>query len=207
MPDDEINRDEIEEKEICVLNLFFGIIIVVSSILIFISFFMVNDNTQIITISFNLFLVGVAFTGIGVPDKEQGVKAATLEIWGGFIITIAGLTCFSISLITSILMNFILLMIYLITIIAGVVAFGAAISERETRTWSKWIMAGSGIAMAGSALLYFVLVILDMVGIITINIDDLVNFMNIPLSISILLHGFARISIYYTGVYIKTKNP
>ena len=89
MPGDETKSNEIEEKEICVLNLFFGIIIVISSILIFISFFMVNENTQIITISFNLFLVGVSFTGIGVPDKEQGVKAATLEIWGGFIITIA----------------------------------------------------------------------------------------------------------------------
>lgn len=195
----------IEEKEICNLNLFFGIIIVLSSILIFISFFMVNVDTQIIIIifSFNLFIIGVAFTGIGIPDKEQGVKAANTEIWGGVITTIAGLICFFISLISSNLIIQILFMIYGILLFAGIVAIAAPYAERDTRTWSKWIMGGSGIVMAFLSFFYISLRILGVIGIVTINIDDFVNIMNILLSISIFFHGLARIIMYNTGIYTK----
>ena len=190
----------IDEKEICDLNLFFGFIIVFSSIF---SFFMVNVNTQIIMFSFNLFLIGVAFTGIGVPDKKQGVKAADVEIWGGVITTIAGLLCFFISLISSNLIIQKLFMIYGISLFAGIVAIAAPYAERKTRTWSKWIMGGSGIAMAFLSFFYILLRIFVLFGIVTIKIDDFVNIMNILLSISIFFHGLARIIIHYTGIYTK----
>jgi len=202
---EEEKKEEDKEKEIKKLNLFFGFIIVFSSILIFISFFMGDVDTQIIIISFNLFLIGVAFTGIGVPDKKQGVKAADVEIWGGVITTIAGLLCFFISLISSNLIIQKLFMIYGISLFAGIVAIAAPYAERKTRTWSKWIMGGSGIAMAFLSFFYILLRIFVLFGIVTIKIDDFVNIMNILLSISIFFHGLARIIIHYTGIYTKAK--
>ena len=203
--ENETKKKEIEEKEICDLNLFFGIFIVLSSILIFITFFIVNVDTQIIIFSFNLFIIGVAFTGIGIPDKEQGVEAANTEIWGGVITTIAGLICFFISLISSNLIIQILFTIYGISFLAGIVAIAAPVAERETRTWSKWIMMGSGIAMAFLSFFYILLRILELFGIVTINPDDFVNIMNMLLSISIFVHGFGRIIMHYTGIYTEAE--
>lgn len=201
---EEEKKKEIEEKEIKILNRFFGIIIFLSSILIVISFFIVKLDTQIIIFSFNLFIIGVAFTCIGIPDKEQGVKAANTEIWGGGIITIAGLICFFISLISSNLIDQILFMINCILLFAGIVAFAAGLSERKTKTKSKWIMGGSGFVMALFPAIYIVSRIFELFGIISIdNIEAFVNIMNILLFISICGHGFARFIIYYTGIYIK----
>ena len=191
----------IEEKEICGLNLFFGIIIVFSSILIFISFFLDNVNTQIIIFSFNLIIIGVAFTSIGIPDKNQGVKAANMEIWGGFMITIAGLICFFISLISSNLIIQIRFIINIIFIIAGIVAFLAPYAERGTRTWSKWVMAGSGIIMAFLSAFYIVIPLLEPFILVITNIEGFVYIMNILLFISIFIHGLARIIMYNTGIY------
>ena len=204
----EAENGEIEEKEIRDLNLFFGFIIVLSSIIIFISFFMaVNVDTQIIIFSFNLFLIGVAFTGIGVPDKEQGVAAANVEIWWGVITTIAGLTCFFISLISS---NFFIEILFIINgvfFFAGLTAIFAPVAERETRTWSKYAMIVSGLIMLGVSLIYFVTPIFELLGIITItNIKAFDNIMNILLSISICFHGVARIIMYLTGIYTKEEN-
>lgn len=204
--ENENKKKEIEEKEICDLNLFFRIIIVFSSILIFISFFMDIVNIEIILLSFNLFIIGVAFTGIGIPDEKQGVKAASMEIWGGFITTIAGLICFFISLISSNLIIQILFMIYGILLFAGIVAIAAPYAERGTRTWSKWIMGGSGIAMAFFSFFYILLRILELIGIVTISIDDFVNIMNILLFTSIIFHGLARFIMSQTGIYTKTEN-
>lgn len=191
----------IEEKEICGLNLFFGIIIIFSSILIFISFFLVNINTQIIIFSFNLIIIGVAFTSIGIPDKNQGVEAANMEIWGGFIITIAGLICFFISLISSNLIIQIQFIINVIFIIAGIVAVLAPYAEKDTRTWSKWIMVGSGIIMAFLSAFYIVIPLLEPFILIITNIGGFIYIMNILLFISIFIHGLARIIMYNTGIY------
>ena len=202
----EIEKKEIEEIEIRSLNLFFGIIIVFSSILIFISFFMVNVNTQIIIFSFNLFLIGVAFTGIGVPDKEQGVTAANVEIWWGFITTCVGLMCFFISLISS---NFLIQISFIINgvfFFAGLAAIFAPAAERETRTWSKYTMIISGIIMLIFSVIYIVLLILEILGLTIISIEGLVHFMNILLWVSIIFHGIARIIMSITGIYTKTES-
>ena len=194
----------IEEKEMRYLNLFFGIIIVFSSILIFISFVIVNVEIQIIIFSFNLFIIGVAFTGIGIPDKVQGVAAANVEIWWGVITTIAGLVCFFISLISSNLIIQILFIINGVFFFAGLTAIFAPVAERSTRAWSKWIMVGSGIIMFSFSLIYIVTHILELFGIITIsNIEVFDNIMNILLSISICSHGLARIFMSITGIYTK----
>ena len=202
-----IEENKIEEEEIRDLNLFFGIVIVFSSILILISFFMVNVDTQIIIFSFNLFIIGVAFTGIGRADKEQGVEAANTEIWGGVITTIAGLICFFISVISSNLITQKLYMIYVISLLAGAVAIAATTAERKTRTWSKWLMMLSGIAIAFISFSYILLRILELMGIVSIvSIDDFVRLMNTLLFFSIFSHGLARIIMRYTGTYTKEEN-
>lgn len=199
--DEEIKEEEIEEKEICDLNLFFGFIIVFSSIPFLISFFMVNINTQIIIFSINLLIIGVAFAGIGIPDKNQGVTAANVEIWWGVITTLVGLVCFFISLISSNLIIYILLTINVIFLIAGLAAIFAPAAERDTRTWSKWIMIVSAIIMFACSLIYIILLILKIYGFIIISFEDIVNFMNWGLFISIIFHGIARITMSKTGIY------
>ncbi len=85
--------------------------------------------------------------------------------------------------------------------IAGIVAVLAPYAEKDTRTWSKWIMVGSGIIMAFLSAFYIVIPLLEPFILIITNIGGFIYIMNILLFISIFIHGLARIIMYNTGIY------
>lgn len=196
--DEPIEAEKFDDKELCALNLFFGIIILVFSIFFLISILMFTINIQITIISISLLIIGLTFTGIGIPDKHQGIEAATLEIICGSIATGVGILSFFVSLISSNLMYQMLFIIDVIFLFPGIVAIIAPYSEDRTKDRSKQILGGSGIIIvlcSGFGILFYVLDIFDLI------LFPIINIIFIMLLIALFLHGLARIIIYRTGIY------
>lgn len=185
------------EKELRALNIFFGIIIVVLSIFIFISFLINFDNTQVIIISTSLIILGAAFTAIGIPDKGQGERARGIEIFIGYIVTVIGLIAFFIALINSILIIQILLLITIITfiIVGGGVLFAVG-AEEPTIILGKNIMILMGIIMIILSVVNFMLFLFG----ILFN-QDFKLIIIILISITLLIHGISRILLFKTGIF------
>ena len=123
------------DKELRILNLIFGIIIIVLSVYIVISFLFRNSNTQIIIISIGLLVMGIAFTSIGIPDKQQTVQARKIEISIGSFVTIVGLICVLLSLIPPVNL-LIQILILIFAVLSGIVG-GAAIFAVSSENWTK----------------------------------------------------------------------
>ncbi len=184
------------DKELRALNLFFGIIIVIFSIYILMSYLINNANAQIIIISICLLIVGVAFTAISFPDKEkQDKEDRIIEIFFGCIVTVIGLIFFFVSLISNDSMIQILLFIIVIIfgIVGGAVIFGV-ISEHWTA--SKYLMGIVGIIMIILSVANFMMFLFGP------QLDiDFIDVIIILLFISLLIHGVSRIVIFKTGIY------
>jgi len=180
------------EKELRALNIFFGIIIVVLSIFIFMSFLINFDNTQVIIISTSLMILGIAFTAIGFPDKNQGERARKIEVILGYIVTAIGLIAFFIALINSNLIIQILILTAIITfgIVGGGVIF-AVVAEKRTNIEGKNIMIAMGIIMIILSVVNFMLFLFGLWSQVVI----------ILISITLLTHGICRILLLKTGIF------
>ena len=195
MPNDQSNDEFINERELCALNLFFGINIVVLSIFVMILFIVANINTQIIIISISLLMIGVTFTGIGIPDKHQTVAAATIEIILGSIVTGGGIICVFISLINSNLIIPMFIIINLFLAFAGFAGTFAPLSEDRSKIRSRWIIAGlGGIIMLFCSVINIIFLIFEIFDLIVIKI---------LMFGARLFHGLARIILYQIGIFKK----
>ena len=195
MPDG-IDRPALN-KQLRVLNLFFGIIIMVLSIYVISSFLINNANIQIIMISITLLIMGVAFTSIGIPDKGQDETAQKIEISIGFFITVVGLISVFISLINSnVVIKILLLAFNVLSIIIAGGAMFAVSSENWTVKKSRWVMIGIGIIMiifcAVNITIFAFGILLD---------KDFNLIIIILLSIALSIHGLSRILVYFTEIY------
>ena len=194
--DDAIKAKKFDDDELRTLNLFFGLILVVLSFYVILSLMV---NAELMMISVSLLIIGATFTCIGIADKDQPEKAQKIAILFGFIVTVAGLIIFfNISFIMSDLVIQIMLLIANVILgIAGFVAISAVSSENWSVLRSRRIMILMGGApMFGASLINIVILIFGFV----LNVDfNLI--ISILLFITLLLHGLARIIIYYSGIY------
>jgi hypothetical protein len=150
-------------------------------------------------ISVSLLIIGAAFTCIAIADKDQREKQQKIAILFGFIVTVVGLIVFfNISFIMYVLvMQVMLLITNVILGIAGFVAISAVSSENWSVLRSRRIMILMGGApMFGAALINIVILIFGFVLDTNYNV-----IISILLFITLLLHGLARIIIFYTGIY------
>lgn len=171
-------------------------IIVVLSIYVIMS---LTVDSQLMMISVSLLMIGAGFTCIGITDKDQTEKAQKIAILFGFIVTVVGLIVFfNISFITSDLVRQIMLLIAnLILAIVGFVAISAVSSENWSVTRSRRIMIMMGGApMFGTALINIVILVFGFVLSTDFNL-----IISVLLFITLMLHGLARIIIFYTGIY------
>ncbi len=194
--DEPIKAKKFDDDDLRTLNLFFGMIIVVLSIYVIMS---LTVDSQLMMISVSLLMIGAGFTCIGITDKDQAEKAQNIAILFGFIVTVVGLIVFfNISFITSdLVMQIMLLISNLILGIVGFVTISAVSSENWSVIRSRRIMIMMGGApMFGAALINIVILVFGFVLSTDFNL-----IISVLLFITLMLHGLARIIIYYTGIY------
>ncbi|MFW9826657.1 MAG: hypothetical protein ACFFEY_03445 [Candidatus Thorarchaeota archaeon] len=194
--DESTGTNIFDDNELRSLNLFFGMIIVVLSIFVI---FLITVDANLIMISVSLLIVGAAFTCIGIADKDQKKEAQKIAILFGFIVTIVGLiVLFNISFIMEPLIIQIMLLIGNITFgVVGLVAISAVSSEKWSVPMSRRIMILMGGApMFGAALINIVILIFGLV--LSTDFNFIVSIL---LFVTLLLHGLARIIIFYTKIY------
>ena len=194
--DEPIKAKKFDDDELRTLNLFFGLILVVLSIYVI---FSLTRGAELMMISVSLLIIGAAFTCIAIADKDQPEKEQKIAILFGFIATVVGLIVFfNISFIMYVLvMQVMLLITNVILGIAGFVAISAVSSENWSVLRSRRIMILMGGApMFGAALINIVILIFGFVLDTNYNV-----IISILLFITLLLHGLARIIIFYTGIY------
>ncbi|MFX1391014.1 MAG: hypothetical protein ACFE9Z_13200 [Promethearchaeota archaeon] len=194
--DESITTNKYDDNELRSLNLFFGMIIVVLSIFVI---FLITVEANLIMISVSLLIVGAAFTCIGIADKDQTEEAQKIAILFGFIVTIVGLiVLFNISFIMEPMIIQIILLIGNATFgVVGLVAISAVSSEKWSVPMSRRIMILMGGApMFGAALINIVILIFGLV--LGTNYNFIVSIL---LFVTLMLHGLARIIIFYTKIY------
>ena len=194
--DEPIKAKNFDDDELRTLNLFFGLFLVVLSIYVI---FSLTRGAELMMISVSLLIIGAAFTCIAIADKDQPEKEQKIAILFGFIVTVVGLIVFfNISFIMYVLvMQVMLLITNVILGIAGFVAISAVSSENWSVLRSRRIMILMGGApMFGAALINIVILIFGFVLDTNYNV-----IISILLFITLLLHGLARIIIFYTGIY------
>ena len=194
--DEPIKAKNFDDDELRTLNLFFGLILVVLSIYVI---FSLTRGAELMMISVSLLIIGAAFTCIAIADKDQPEKEQKIAILFGFIVTVVGLIVFfNISFIMyALVMQIMLLITNVILGIAGFVAISAVSSENWSVLRSRRIMILMGGApMFGAALINIVILIFGFVLDTNYNV-----IISILLFITLLLHGLARIIIFYTGIY------